>query len=260
MILKTWSEFKAICTKKSLSIQFEQFDSGYRVYGPDANALVWEIFLPLVIPDEQGNAIPNPDRLDFETNFKATANSKITQVQVDSDGAPMSRVKVAPSGWSYQLRMFEFQSSVVGSTINRDANKRDLSDAKLTLLSADGQEIADQGAADTDCARTMLDIEPPYDYYIVGGNVKTGSEPNLTTYVNVMGAPDIPAQFGGSKVFVQNVNLRYIQIERGVEADGRAAKWLQYNPTLHTNKLRFMFDHEPGYKLAIAIFLELYKA
>ena len=132
-----------------------------------------------------------------------------------------------------------------------------LTDATLSLYDASGTLITDPTLV-ANCVKSTLDIEPPYDYYIAGGNVKSDVQA-ANIYLNLIGVPDVPAAYGGSKAFVQNVNLKYINPAIGVEADGRAAKWLQYSATYHTNKLRFQFTHPAGYQLGIAIFLELYK-
>lgn len=253
-----YAKLKGLIIAKTLSWQYVEDDATYRVFAIESD-IQYEatIYKEPVVVGGVDRELERINQTDFETNYKATSNQRLAQ-QIDSDGAPMSRVKVAPSGWSYQLRMSEFQTSVVGSLINRDAELRDLSDVTLTLYDALGVRITAPELA-IGCVKTVLDIEPQYDYYVVGGNIKMGETPNNTTFVNVVGVPDIPAQFGGSKIFVQNVNLRYVMMERGVEADGRAAKWLKYDPVLHTNKLRFIIHHEAGYRLPIAVFLELFK-
>lgn len=261
-LLTDWTKFKSICiTAKGLSLQFAEVDDRYMIIGPDKNGINWFMDLFKVIPDPQnpGSTIPNPEAVDFETNYKPTANGKIDNVQLDSDGAPMSRVKVAPSGWSFQLHGIEMQTSVIGSVINNDFMGVAIGDSTIMLYDAQGVLITDQPTADTGCVRTVLDFEPVYDYYVVGGAIKLVSAADQDVRAYVVGAPDVPAQFGGSKIFIQHVNLRYTQ-GQGIQADGRAAKFVQYNPTLHTNKLRFIFTHGAGYKINLALFLEFFKS
>ncbi len=194
---------------------------------------------------------------DFEANYKPTANARLSQI--DSDGAVMSRTKVAPSGWSFQLHGIEMETSVVDSVINCDYLGVPIGDSIVTLYNADNAVITSQLVADLTCVRTVMDFEPPYDYYVVGGAIKLTAPASQDIRVYVVGAPDIPALYGGSKLFIQHVNLKFTQGD-GIHADGRAAKFVGYSATLHTNKLRFIFTHAAGYKLKLALFLEFFKA
>lgn len=261
-LIPDWAKFKAICiTAKGLAIQFSEVDDRYMIIGPDKNGINWfiDVFKTIPDPNNPGGTIQNPDAVDFEANVKPTANGKIDNVQLDSDGAPMSRTKVAPSGWNFQYRGVEFSTSTLASVVNKDGLNADLSDATLKLYKADGTLITDQGVADSDCVRTQIDIEPPYDIYIAGGKLKFVEQPTVDVRIAVIGVPDVPAQYGGSKHFVQNVNLKFISAVDGVNADGRAAKWLQYSATNHTNKIRFILYHPAGHKMPISTFLELYR-
>lgn len=248
-----WTDFKLVCiTRKGLILQYEDLGEQYHILGPDANGITWEITLNKAL--DSGD--PNPDAADFEANFKANCNKPISQV--DSDGAVMSRTKVAPSGWNFQFRGVEFQTSTLGSVVNKDAQNADLADATLKLYNAAGVEITNPLFALT-AVKTVLDIEPPYDIYIAGGKLKFITQPVTDVRVAVIGVPDVPAQLGGSKAFVQNVNLKFIPAADGVNADGRAAKWLQYSATYHTNKIRFIVYHDVTVAIPIAVFLELYR-
>lgn len=260
MRTRNWADFKTICiTTKGLKLQYEELEGSYHILGPDANNITWEIELPKKIPDP-GNPeqnIDNPDVADFLANVMALCNKSI--VQFDSDGAPMSRVKVAPSGWNFNLRGIEFATSTIGSVVNKDGANSNMNDAVLTLLDANGDPITDQLSADSNCVTTRIDIEPPFDYYLAGGKLKFVDQPTADVRIAVIGVPDIPAAYGGSKHFVQNINLKFIPAVDGVNADGRAAKWLQYSASLHTNKIRFAVYHPAGHKMPIAVFLETYK-
>lgn len=249
-----WADFKNVCvTTKSLRLQFEEWDDRVRIVGPDANDINWEITLSKKLVSGEDN----PDYSDFDSVIRSTCNKPI--VQLDSDGASMSRTKVAPSGWNFNLRGIEFKTSVPGSMVNRDAFNADLADATLKLYDAQGALITDPTTALASCVKTVLDIEPPYDIYIAGGHMRLIDVPTTNARVSVIGVPDVPANAGGSKQFVQNINLRFIPITEGVNADGRAAKWLQYNATYHTNKIRFVIYHNAGAQVEIETMLETYR-
>lgn len=245
--LNTWTAFKATCiTTKGLNCQFSEASDRYEIYGPDGNGIMWRVSI------QKTNPI-GADQEDFETNYKALFNGKMTQL--DSDGALMSRTKVAPSGWNYQLRGMEFTTGTAGSLVNKDVLNADISDATLTLYDAQGQITTDLAS----CVKTVLDFEPAYDIYVVGGKMRFLEQPTADVRLNLIGVPDVPASLGGSKPFIQNVNLKFIPTAEGVQADGRAAKWLQYSATYHTNKLRVILYHPVSTAVPIELLVELYK-
>ncbi len=253
MRLSSWSSFKTICiTRKSLNLQYTDLGAAYSILGPDANQITWKIILPKKLEDGSDN----PDATDFLATVEPNCNKSI--IQLDSDGASMSRVKVAPSGWNFQFRGIEFTTSTLDSVINKDAANANLSDATLKLYNSEGTLITaaeDQG----NCVKTILDIEPPYDIYVAGGKLRMLTLPAEDIRMSVMGVPDVPANMGGSKPFIQNINLKFLSVTEGVNADGRAAKWLQYNATYHTNKIRFIFYHSAGFTFPLSVFMEVYK-
>lgn len=255
--LTSWAQFKAICiTEKGLDCQYTEGADRYDLFGPDANNLTWHTVIL-----KNGGA----EQVEFDATYKALFNKKILDrsMQLDSDGAPMSRLKVAPSGWNFNLRMFEVRLSTIGSLINKTVTGADAGDVVMSLYNAAGVIITDANTAlatdSTGCVKTVIDLEPPYDIYVAGGNMRAVSQPTDDILASVIGVPDIPAAYGGSKAFVQSINMKYIPIAQGVNADGRAAKWLQYSATYHTNKIRFQFTHPAGYQLWIGIMMETYK-
>jgi hypothetical protein len=251
--LDSWSAFKGTCiTVKGLNCQYSDKGDRYELYGPDRNGILWHA--SILKEDPAG-----VDQAEFEVTYKSTFNGKIIDQQLDSDGAPMSRIKVAPSGWNFNLRGIDFATSTGGSLVNRDTSNADLGDVAVKYYDAEGALLTDQGALAT-CVKTIVDIEPPYDIYVAGGKLRLLTQPNEDVRLSVVGVPDVPALAGGSKGFVQNINLRYIPVSEGVNADGRAAKWLQYNATYHTNKLRFILYHGAGFAAAMEILIETYKA
>jgi hypothetical protein len=177
----------------------------------------------------------------------------------DSDGASLSRVKQAPSGWTYQMRSIEFESSNLTGLYNKDISLNDVGDATTKFYDVNGTLITDQTTADSQCVKDVIDIEPPYDYYLIGGTIRLSTTPTSDVRLSVVGVPDYPAPIG-SKVLVQNLNLKYLVSDGTVEVDGRASKGLLYNnPVPHTNKIRFIITHPAGEKHQFMISLEMYK-
>jgi hypothetical protein len=246
--LPDWNAFKTTCiTVKNLACQYSQGSDRYDLYGPDANGLMWHTTILTV-----GGA----DQTDFETNYKSKFNGSI--IQYDTDGAALGRVKVAPTGWNFNYRMIEIELATVGGISNLDASGNDVGDATIKLYDVNGTLITDPALQNT-CVKTVVDLEPPYNVCVAGGALRMDVKPVSDVILNVIAVPDIPAYVGGSKVFIQNVNLSYIDGTVGLNADGRAAKQLNYSATYHTNKFRFQFTHTAGYQFWCAILMEIYR-
>lgn len=180
-------------------------------------------------------------------------------VQLDSDGATLSRTKQAPTGYTFQLRCFEFATATANSIVNNDFTNTAQSDIIETFYDADGNVLTDPTAISTSAVKSVFDFEPTYDYYIIGGELRMLVSPLSPVRFSVIAVPDIPYSSGGSKVMIQNCNLQYISASDRIQADGRAAKQLSYSATYHTNKLRFVFFHEAGIQVNIAFMLEFFR-
>ena len=105
-----------------------------------------------------------------------------------------------------------------------------------------------------------MDWEATHDLEIIGGYLKQAVIPSDDLRLWVVGVPDVPEAYGGSKPFVVNVNLKYIGLEEGVRVDGRAPKYMAYSATYHTNKIRMIFRHAAGTKYKLSMIFELFKA
>lgn len=180
-------------------------------------------------------------------------------IQRDSDGSLLSRSKITTTGWSYQLHGLEFKTSQLNSVYSKKSNGTDFNFTTIKCYDAQGNQLITQESCDTDSVKTVIDWEPTHDYEIIGGMFKIASVPTEDIRLWVIGVPDIPVEYGGSKEFASNINLKYIGIEEGVKADGRAPKYLQYNSELHTNKIRLILEHPAGVKHDIHMLLEIFK-
>lgn len=247
-----WENVKAMLTARSLAAQWVQVDSVYLVSAIDQDyALNCRIGINPVTPLDP---VLDADQIDFESNFKAKGNLRLT-AQLDSDNANFSRTKQAPTGWTYQLRGLEFKTSDVTSLVNLDPNGVQLADATIKLYDSTGAQTAIPAYA----VKTVVDLEPPYDYYIIGGLAKIQTTPASDVRLSVIAVPDVPFAYGGSRIMIQNVNFKFITANDKIDADGRASKMLAYSATNHTSKLRFVIMHAAGDVNAIALYLEHYK-
>lgn len=201
---------------------------------------------------------PNNMAHSIDSTATIVLNIIDTQFQIDSDGATFSRSKEAPTGWTYQMRGMEFTTAQFGSLVNRDANNAQLSDANIKFYDASGTQVTDASLLNT-IVKTVMDWEPPFDYYIIGGIAKILVAASSDCRMSVTAVPDVPYSYGGSKVMIQSVNFKFIGTTDKIDADGRASKMLSYSATNHTNKLRFCVFHTAGEVNSFAVFVEHYR-
>lgn len=177
----------------------------------------------------------------------------------DTDGSLILRQKAAKVGWIYHLTAPEFTTSTVGSLYNKNIDGNDLNEAVVKFYDINGDELSTQGSCDTDCVKTVFTFEPTWDYEIIGGTIKTYDDVIENVRVWVVAVPDIPAQYGGSKVMIQGVNLKFIDPNNGIVADGRASKYMTYSAVYHTSKLQAVVKHPAGHKASMMVAFEMYK-
>jgi hypothetical protein len=190
-----------------------------------------------------GNLIVNDGASDITDVASAINHLKaVDTTQRDSDGAILSRVKVTQTGWNYQLVAVEIETSKQNGAYCKDHDGNAVTWFTHKMYDANGAETQ----TELDAVKTVVDFEPPFDYEILGGTLRQKSVPDSDMYYSVIGVPDVPANYGGSKVFVQAVDLTFIGTGTELKADGRAPKRLIYSPIYHTNKLRFQILHEAG--------------
>jgi len=178
----------------------------------------------------------------------------------DSDSALIFRPKAAKTGWTYHLTAADFKTSTIDSIYHKDVDGNDTDGWIVKYYDSNNTELTAQGSCDTDCVKTVMTWEPPYDYEIIGGTIKTYNDVTENVRVWVIGVPDVSAQYGGSKVMVQCVNLKFIDPNNGISADGRVCKYMTYSATYHTNKIQVVLKHPAGHKEDIMVAFEVYKA
>lgn len=173
------------------------------------------------------------------------------EYQIDSENAQFTRLKLVPTGWTYGAIGVDFETSTLSSLkiFKGGANDTSINKTIKFYDSSDSELTSDL----TTCVKTVITLEPTYDYYLICGQIaKTTNH----IHCDAVGVPDIPANMGGSKYFAQNLDLARFD---GLKTDGKAPKLLQYNATYHTNKFKFSFYHEAGVQEEISVILELYR-
>lgn len=239
-----WSDLKTFVDARNLSIQWIETSSAYYLKAVDS------LYILSAVVKKDGGA----DVTAFEATYKAAGNHTFT----DSDNTALYRLKMSPEGWHYQAHGITFTTATLNSLLNNDETGTDIGDASLTFLDASQIALTTQATIDTSCVATCLDFEPAYDYSIVGGQMFAPSGLTIDLRVHVIAVPDLPSAYGGSKIMVENVNLKNFA-GSSLIIDGRTAKRLNYDATLHTNKMRVIINHAILDKKEIHIVWELYK-
>lgn len=252
MIKVTWPELKNIIDSKGLFPQHIETVNYYIVYAVDG---------AFTLETKIDRTVSNADLTQFETSYKPRSNTNLWQY--DADGAQIVRLKAARRGWTYGAIGMEFSTSTLSnSLISLLSDNSPRTGISLKLFNALGVEITVPGLANANlltATRTVIDFEPPYDYELIGGSLRT-----LTTIMSdirmwIVAVPDVPAPMG-SKEMAGALNLRYLAPGNEYHVDGRVSKLLSYNAQFHTNKLRFIFDYPPGTAENISVVIELYRA
>lgn len=198
--------------------------------------------------------------------FFTTINEQLNYIKgidttpKDADGSIISRTKAAKAGWTYHLTAPEFVTATINSLVHQDVSGNNLNEASVKFYDTNNTELTTQGSCDTDCVKTVFTFEPTWDYEIIGGTLKTLGSVTQNVRVWVVAVPDVSAQYGGSKVMIQGANLKFIDPNNGIEADGRASKYMTYSATYHTNKLQVTIKHPAGCKEEIMMAFEVFRA
>lgn len=252
-MLVSWQILKSFAVSRSLSVQWIDLSESYYLKVFDGMFVIeTEIFKS----DPAG-----ADQVDFETNFKLTGNTNLTQL--DSDGAGIVRMKAAKKGWSFWAIPVEITTSTLtGSLYCKDSQNVDIPGITCKIYDNSNDEITTAGLAGINlsaCTKTVIDFEPQFDYEIIGGALRINSNPVVDVRLWIVGAPDIPAIYGGSKEFASGINLKFLAPDSSFEIDGRVTKFLTYNPVTHQGKMRIILKHPPGLQVNLQVTIHLYR-
>lgn len=249
-----WSLFKQFVDSRSLSVQWIDLDKKYFLKAYDG---VFSI-------ESEVDKYPTDttELTDFETNYKPLGNQRLSQF--DTDGANIMRLKAAKKGWSFWAIPIEFTTSLLSSNIYcKDSSGTDIPGITYKIYDAGGVQITVPGLANINlaaCTKTVIDFEPAFDYEIIGGALRIHSNPAQDVRLWIVGAPDIPAIYGGSKEFASGINLKFMAPDASFEIDGRVTKFLTYDATTHQGKMRIIIKHPAGLQLNLQVIIHIYRA
>lgn len=198
---------------------------------------------------------------DFNTNYKSLANLSLWQN--DTDGAQIVRLKAAKKGWSFWAIPIEITTSTLnGSLFCQDNAGNNVPGLTCKIYNSNNEEITTAGVLNANlntCVKTVLDFEPAFDYEMIGGDLRINSNPAQDVRLWIVGAPDIPAQLGGSKEFASGVNLKFLAPDSSFTIDGRVSKFVPYNAVAHTGKLRVILKHPAGTQVNLQVVIHMYR-
>lgn len=256
-----WPYFKVFVDSRALSIQWVDDGESYHLAALDG-------FFSVQCQLNKNN--PNEYLSEFESIYKANGNktpSSTTTItdgkgnalnQIDTDNAQIVRIKAAKKGWTYTATAFEFKTSVLDSVVALNFDASTKSYITIALFDSLGVRITDPLLASS-AVRTQIDFEPPYDYEVIGGEMRITPVLVSDMRLFIIAVPDVPYAYGGSRVMAENLNLRFLLPGNMFQVDGRVSKFLQYSSIYHTNKLRFVFWHSPGIQEEMLVIVEHFR-
>ena len=240
----SWTILKDFFTTRYVPLNYVEFESYYWLKADDINfSLECEL---------DKNQSDTTDLDDFEDNYKSSANIK----RNDGDGDALARFKIAPTGWIYQAFCFEFEIGKYNSLYCKDVSGSNISGITYKIYDGSNVEITNSGS-EGNAVKTVVTFEPAWDYCIVSGRIDQLSIATSDIRMWTIGVPDIPEAYGGSKTFVNGLNLKFVD---DLVTEGRAPKRLNYSATYHTNKLQFTFKHDTSTAHRCMVIIDLYKA
>lgn len=240
-----WTNFKSFLSSRNLSCQYFDDGNSYYLYALDGYLSVF-----CLIPKDSP---ANTDQSDFETNFKSTGNKSFT----DNDNILVVRNKIAIKGSSYRLIPAEVTTAKYNGLFSQDYAGNNRTFITHKIYDSNGNEITDS-QNEGNAVKSIIDFEPTYDLEIIGGECNQKTTPTTDIRIWAIAVPDVAAQYGGSKEMVGGINLKYIDATSKISIDGKASKFMAYNATYHTNKIRFIIKYDQGVQHDLMIILHYF--
>lgn len=246
-----WISYKTFLSTRFLRSTYIALEVGYLVWTTENGKTV-----QCVVAEAS-------DISEFEASYKPSILNTLQTSQLDTDGATIVRNKAAKAGWTFCSLPMEFETSRLSDCMYAK-DSAGINRTFITLKAYDGNnnEVTTPGELDANLAtieKTVIDFEPPYDFEIIGGDLRTLTAIAVDMRLWIIAVPDIPANMGGSKEMGGGINLRYLNPNNVWSVDGRVTKYATYNASLHTNKIRMILKYPPGANESLLMVVQLYK-
>lgn len=224
----------------------------------DANRIKWQTSSALLTAIGAGDAeIGNGDVAFSDINAAISYLKGLDTRPVDSDGAPITKQKIVPEGWAYQLRGFDIELGQLTGLLSVDAYNATETDVTIAHYDAQGTLITTQQDM-ANAVKSIVAFEPVHDYAIVGGIVYQTTTPASNVRLGVIAAPYVPKNMGGNVEFGAGINLKYIDKTGAVNMDGRNPKILTYDATYHTSMLHICLYYPAGITHSFHLLFEVF--
>jgi hypothetical protein len=177
------------------------------------------------------------------------------QAQKDSDGALLSRQKIAKSGHHYQ-GMFAVLG--VGSG-NIESDKKDGTTVGFwSCTRYDASDVVTTNQADA--VKSVFEFQASHDIAILGLKLWQSSAPTTSTKIWVQAAPHIPLASGGQVSFLEGgCDLKYMGSGLVLDVDGRAPKDILHDPTYLSHKFELTVKHDVNSGHDVQLEVEYFK-
>lgn len=174
----------------------------------------------------------------------------------DEEGASINRVKAARKGWKAQFHSLRISTSTENGVQSQKRDGTDTGFCSYTMKDSEGAVTSDP----QQCVETVVTWEPQHDIEIVGGRALQKEPPNENVWLWVTTAVHIPEALGGNIAFTEGgINLQDIGIGGIADFDGRASKYIQYDPIYHSGTFEICLKHPPGFQHSFTVIFELFK-
>lgn len=257
MIFVTWEELKAQIDTLGIQVtQLSHIDLGNR-------CIVWIDLrgIRLIVPEMYKTS---SDWAEFNAGYESKSNTKEAQ-----------RVRITTNkiGSRMHQRFMTFQTSCLGGNIdNTDWRDADYGDAHVIMVDASKQVTTNPAL----CKETWLDWMPPCTFEIAGGWVyvpkvlldqaggpipfDNDTHADLDLWeIHAVGAPDIPAQYGGDVHFIANPRLKWLRGQlMDIDAMLNPAE-MPYNGGIGSNKIRFVIKHPVGAQVQLQVKVTIFR-
>jgi hypothetical protein len=228
----TWTQMKAFYTAMASISRMFYIDLG-DYYFLWLSVSDQKLFVPNLVKE-------STDGGDFEDNYKAICNVP---------EAFLTRITTCQMGKALHLRYISFTTADQDNYDNTDYNEVDYGDVTYTMKKWVDDALVTT-TVNSECEETWIDWEPAYSFEIMGGvlcipGTLAGDNDNAWE-VHILGAPDVPAAYGGCVQFVANPRLKWSKSSQIVVDCALNPKVVQYSAVYHTGKIRTIIKHPAG--------------
>jgi hypothetical protein len=222
---------------------------------PNADSIKWANNSKVLTDIGNGDLIVNDNDVDL-VEVADAINVLKGELPKDENGRQLVRTVAGSSGWKAQFHSVRVTTSTVDGFYNKDKNGNNLGFCTYTMYDVNNQVTA----VENDCVKTVVTWEPNHDIEIIGGKVSQRQAPATDVWMYITAAAHIPAQYGGNIAFAEGgINLYDVGEGGKSDFDGRASKFIKYDPVYHSGRFEILIKHDAGIKHSFSLILEIFK-